>query len=170
MRQIRQEALSSLGGLFEGQFVVGNLALLELVPMRHRMNVPVIRSPRLDEIPQGLGKFGKWATGLTAVLANQAGIRDIPSQQRQERCPTTGSGGVSDRHVDQSLKPYLPLVGQLRSQPVRTHQRVGHTPGLAMELAQGLCQPPGQTQVVKCTECPAIFPPQAIQRRFFLRF
>ena len=98
------------------------------------------------------------------MVASQAVGDDIAGKERQQRSPATGGLDVASGNADQALEPDLPIVGELGTQTVGSHQRMRESPHLTMELAQGLRTPASQRQVVELPEGPRVLFPESVQR------
>jgi len=99
------------------------------------------------------------------MLADEAGFAHFAREQRQERRAAARRFRVGRRRRGQPLEPHLPVVRELRPQPVGADERMRQPPRLAFELAECLRQPARQREVVKILEGAAVFLPQRVQRR-----
>ena len=64
----------------------------------------------------------------------------------------------------QSFVPDLAFMALLGGQPIRPHERVRKSPGLAFELSERLGQPTSQGQVIEVAKRQSILLPELIQR------
>ena len=103
-------------------------------------------------------------SGGGAVFADEAGLEDIAGEQGQEGGAEAGALDVGGRGCGQAFEPDLAVMSDLGGEPVGTHERVGEPPGVPLQLAEGLGQPPGQGQIVELAKDLAVFQPQFVQR------
>ena len=82
------------------------------------------------------------------MLADEAGLAHVAGEQRQERRAAAGRFRVGGRRRGQPLEPDLPVVRQLRRQPVGADERMRQPPRPAFELAERLRQPAREREVV----------------------
>ena len=162
---LRQQAFGLFGGVFEGVVVIPGLLALVVVPMGNGMDRAVFLRPGFQLALEGGRYFFKRHQRLAAMLADQADLAHVAAEQRQHRRAAARGFRVGGRRGYQPLQPDLPVVGQLRGQPIGAEQRVREAPGLAVKLAQGLRLPARQGQIIKVAECQAVLLPEQVEGR-----
>ena len=98
------------------------------------------------------------------MLADQSRVQDVAGEEGQQRRAAASGFLISRRGRGQALEPDLPLVRQLRGQPVGAQQRMRQTPGPPGKLRQRLRQPASQRRVIKVAKGRGIFFPKAVER------
>lgn len=139
-----QKSLRFERGVLEGAVVIARALPLAIIPMGHGVDRLILRRPRGEFRTDLLRNLVEWHERLAAMLADQSRLADIPCQQRQCRGATARRFKVRARRCRDPFVPDLAFVALLRRQSVRAEQRVGLSPGFALELAKRLGQPAGQ--------------------------
>ena len=160
----REQSLGFLRRVFIGVIVIARAAALMVVPMRDRVDWLILLRPQIEFGADVGGNFVEGHEGFAAMLADQAGLAHVAREQGQKWRPAARRFRISRRRGGQALEPDLPVVRNLRREPVRAHERMREPPRPAFELAERLRQPAPEREVVPALKCPAIFLPQRVER------
>ncbi len=100
------------------------------------------------------------------MLADQTRLAHVAREQRQKRRAAARRFRVGRRRRGQPLEPDLPVMRELRRQPVGADERMREPPRAAFELAERLRQPAREREVVPILKRPGVFLPERVERRY----
>ena len=160
----RQQTFGPFRRVFVGPVIIACLSALTVVPVRDGMDGFILLRPRAQFVADLGGNFIERHERFVAMLADQPRLAHVAREQGQKRRATARRFRVSRRRRGQPLEPDLPVVRQLRHQPVRADERMRKPPGPAFDLAERLRQPARERQIVPGLKCPAVFLPERVER------
>ena len=162
----REQLFRLLRRVFVGRVVVARAAALMVVPVRDGVDGFVLLRPGFNFGADLGGNFIKRHERLVAMLANEAGLAHIAREQRQKRRAAARRFRVGGGRCGQPLEPDLPVVCDLRCQPVGADKRMRQPPSAALQLAERLRQPAREREDVPILKRPSVFLPERVERRF----
>src|SRR5207248_7912544 len=118
-------------------------------PMRDLVSRAVKVGPGLDGSFERVRQIFKCDGCLAAMLASEPGFQDVARQEGQQRRAATTRFQIIGGRSGHALEPNLPVMAELRCEPIRADERVREAPAFARKLPERLTHPTRQSEVIK---------------------